>query len=259
MKNNKSDQTVDPLQWSPYLCGLRPLFDEVRLRRNLVVKDKTGMAAATYKRGEVWTVMYPVRSSRGFVWLTQYDGKDLLWVDDDSIFETFQKVPQRKISKMTLKQPGINYRDFFAGTPKKIRYEVRLGSELFDIHILSGLVHDASFTYKDIMFQNEKLTIPIERLCWEQNDYVTHSMLTFKTVKDMKWTFFRPHVPDPDASLEINYFHLGKRLSDTDERFSFTICGHRWELEFSLENSVHYSIILRDLEVPHAYTSDKAT
>jgi hypothetical protein len=83
--------------------------------------------------------------------------------------------------------------DHFGGKPQKIRYELRLPPHLLrDLAFLTSLVHDARFQRKDIVYRGERLTIPINRDCWEipiteENEFhIAESKLVFATVRAIR-------------------------------------------------------------------------
>ncbi|CAI4033142.1 hypothetical protein DNFV4_03575 [Nitrospira tepida] len=72
-----------------YRCGLRA-GDSVKLRKNIEVTDQSGQPTGIIcRKGETWAVL---QGTKGIVWLRQQDGQMHTWDDDQSIYETFEKV-----------------------------------------------------------------------------------------------------------------------------------------------------------------------
>jgi hypothetical protein len=88
-----------------YRCGLKA-GDSVRLRNNIVVTDQSDQPTGViHCKGEIWAVL---QGTKGVVWLRQQDGHVHTWSDDQSIYETFEKVERirarairRKTNKAT--------------------------------------------------------------------------------------------------------------------------------------------------------------
>lgn len=153
--------------------------------------------------------------------------------------------------------------DHFGRKPKKVRYELRVPPYfLHDLAFMSSLIHDARFFRKDIILRGERLTIPINRNCWEiplaQNNelHIAKAKLTFITAQDLTWVFHDIDIADKDQELWIDGLCINESYrTHTSDRFDFTICGHGWKLAFTLEDYINV-VRLQDIEVPYLY-SDK--
>lgn len=162
------------------------------------------------------------------------------------------------------KQPDFNklFFDYFGRKTKKVTYELRLPPNLLhDLVFMSSLVHDARFHIKDIVIRGKKLTIPIERDCWElpkmpeTNElHVTRSRLVFTTVHDIRWEFKDISKASPDKELWIDYLYIDEDFrSDKSDYFTFTIAGDDWKLIFSLKE-YDFTAKLQDEEAPYLYS-----
>jgi len=151
--------------------------------------------------------------------------------------------------------------DYFGAKPKKVKYELRLPPHLLhDLVFMSSLVHDARFHIKDINIRGNKLTIPIERDCWEipkskNNElHITNSKLIFTTISDIKWEFTDISKANPDKELWIEYLYIDEDFrSDESDYFTFTIAGDDWKLIFSLKQ-YDFTAKLQDSEIPYLYS-----
>ena len=75
-----------------YRCGLRA-GDQLRLRHLLPHHDDSGPRGSARKPGEIWTVLTGSSDDPEALWLREPDGTLHSWSDDDSIFESFEKLP----------------------------------------------------------------------------------------------------------------------------------------------------------------------
>src|SRR4051812_18405754 len=91
------------------------------------------------------------------------------------------------------------FRETFAGPPRKIRYEIRTtDSNMYhDVVFLSSLIHDARFRLADVRLKRGRLTIPLERDCWEvplaeaggrTEQHVARAELVIGPVVTSEWT-----------------------------------------------------------------------
>lgn len=151
--------------------------------------------------------------------------------------------------------------DYFGKKSKKVKYELRLPPYLLhDLVFMSSLVHDARFYIKDVNIRGNRLTIPIERDCWEipkgkNNElHITKSKLIFTTISDIKWEFADISKANPDKELWIEYLHIDEDFrSDESDYFTFTIAGHDWKLILSLKQYA-FTAKLQDTEMPYLYS-----
>ena len=75
-----------------YRYGLRA-GDQLRLRHLLPHHDDSGPRGSARKPGEIWTVLTGSSDDPEALWLREPDGTLYSWSDDDSIFESFEKLP----------------------------------------------------------------------------------------------------------------------------------------------------------------------
>ena len=80
---------VDTFTVQTYRCGLTA-GDRLRLRHPLPRHDGSGEA---HQPGEIWTVLTGSPDDPEALWLRQPDGTLHSWSDDDSVFESFEKLP----------------------------------------------------------------------------------------------------------------------------------------------------------------------
>lgn len=75
-----------------YKCGLLA-GDKIRLIEDIIIRDHKGKATGKkYNKGEIWPVLSGAKEEPVVVWLLQADGERHTWDDDNSIFETFEKL-----------------------------------------------------------------------------------------------------------------------------------------------------------------------
>jgi hypothetical protein len=84
--------------------------------------------------------------------------------------------------------------EYFGTKPRKVLYEIRQGPCRFhDLVFLNSLIHDATFHRKDARLSSERLTIPVDRDCWELLA-LKNKFLTIKNEKEVREVDFLPHV-----------------------------------------------------------------
>jgi hypothetical protein len=74
-----------------YRCGV-VAGDEVRLRKELVVRDHRGKTVGVHRAGEIWIVLSGSAEPPVDVWLGRPDGERHTWTDDDDFWNWFEKV-----------------------------------------------------------------------------------------------------------------------------------------------------------------------
>jgi hypothetical protein len=167
-----------------------------------------------------------------------------------------------------MKQPDFTkiFFDYFGGRPRKVRYELRFPPYfLHDLAFLNSLVHDASLFPRDVVLRGEKLTIPIERDCWEipkaqgNELHIAKAKLVLQTVQDLRWVFEGIDKADPDQELSIDGLCINESYrSHTADRFDFTIIGHGWQLEFTLKQ-FDFIVKLQDVELPYLFSQKRGS
>ena len=84
---------VDTFTMQTYRCGLEA-GDQLRLRHPLPRQDDSGEPPGkAHKPGEIWTVLTGSLDDPEALWLREPDGTLHSWADDNSIFESFEKLP----------------------------------------------------------------------------------------------------------------------------------------------------------------------
>jgi hypothetical protein len=158
------------------------------------------------------------------------------------------------------------FRETFAGPPRKVRYEIRTGdSNMYhDVIFLSSLVHDARFRLADVRLKRGRLTIPLERDCWEIplaeaegriEQRVARAELVIGPVVESEWTsdplcdLEKPGHPGDDDEECLLYLWVERpSFDDSDTGRVILKCAYsRWTLTVAEEGM---AIRLRDLEVP---------
>jgi len=164
-----------------------------------------------------------------------------------------------------MKQPDFQrlFFDHFGGVPRKVAYSVRQDSNRrHDMVFLSSLIHDARFRESDVALHGKRLTIPINRDCWElgfvknttgSELYVADSRLTISPVRSLEWRVSQ------GFKMDKTEFWIGSvwLAEDTigDER-DLVIDGHNWRCVVTLETE-DITIRLSDLETPFLYSTRK--
>jgi hypothetical protein len=180
------------------------------------------------------------------------------------------------------------FSDYFGRVPRKITYEVRRDSNCYhDMAFISSLIHDARFRLSDVNLRGKRLTIDMNRDCWElgmldkkgsSELHIADSRLTITSVVDLEWNY--QYLPDFDESTElwiINIFYSPDELPSVarsvaesvrlqnpkikdDFVFSFpdriTLNGWFWSLQIALFDA---KIKLSDKEVPYLFSERKKT
>ncbi len=162
-----------------------------------------------------------------------------------------------------MKQPDFTklFFDHFGGIPKKVQYEVRTGPyQIHDLIFLTSLIHDARFYPRDIKVRGSRMTIPIERDCWEiplsdrHELHIAKSKLLFSSVADISWSMGNINEFKCDQELLIDFLYFNKDYrSHSKDRFTCYLSGHDWLLQFTLEKD-DFKTKLQDQEVPYLYS-----
>lgn len=74
-----------------YKCGIRA-GEKVKLRQELVVRNRRGEPVQVHHAGEVWTVLSGSAEPPVHVWLRQPDGERHTWSDDADFWIWFERV-----------------------------------------------------------------------------------------------------------------------------------------------------------------------
>ncbi len=150
------------------------------------------------------------------------------------------------------------WREHFGETPSRVTYEVRRDSNRFhDLVFLTSLIHDARFKRADVRLRGKRLTIPIERDCWELFQgakrgewYVAAARLTFLPVSRLQWQFEHEAKFGPKDELWIQEVWMDHHADPSQETARVTIYGFAWRCLLTV-SCTGLRIRLQDLDMPH--------
>lgn len=160
------------------------------------------------------------------------------------------------------KQPDFQKLFFshFGDKPRKVTYTIREDSNRYhDLIFLSSLIHDARFRREAVKLRGKRLTIPINRDCWElgivdhADSHELHcadARLDISLVVNIEWRFDHGSEFSPSAELWIEEFWL---VRETDETMKVTMGGFDWGSVITVRDE-DLVIKLRDLEIPYLYS-----
>jgi hypothetical protein len=157
---------------------------------------------------------------------------------------------------MALKQPDFTRLFFstFGGKPSKVQYALRQGACLYhDLAFLASLTHDARFRRKDVRLRAKRLSLPIERDCWElgftdNGLHIAASHMTVFGVSNMQWSFEEGTYFSPDTELWINSLYIAD--SPPADHLRFVISGLKWRCHLTVFQE-DFVVRLEDQEMPH--------
>jgi hypothetical protein len=166
---------------------------------------------------------------------------------------------------MKPRQPDFRqlFYDHFGTVPKKVAYNVRQDSNRYhDLVFLASLIHDARFKMKRAVLKGNRLTIPLNRDCWELGItqragigelHIADAKLTIASVISVEWRF--PHGFEAQAKeLWIGSIWLNPE-GDSETR-DLVIDGDDWKCIITL-NTEDIRIRLVDAETPYLYSERK--
>lgn len=158
------------------------------------------------------------------------------------------------------KQPdfGRLWADHFGSVPRKITYEVRDGDNgRHDFVFLSSLLHDARIVPERVRLRGNRLTIPLERDCWEvyfgDEMYYTQAVLSVSPVQSVEWRFMHPVFRKPDEAIWVSYLEIASAESPP---WTLKIDCTSWLCLIAID-SYESKIILRDKTAPALYPRNK--
>jgi hypothetical protein len=80
-----------------YQCGLTA-GDHVLLRHDIIIRDRNEVPTGEiYHAGEIWMVLHGSSDDPGVVWLRQPDNQRHTWTDDETIYDTFERVIEKNV------------------------------------------------------------------------------------------------------------------------------------------------------------------
>ncbi len=161
------------------------------------------------------------------------------------------------------KQPDFAelFQKHFGQTPAKVTYQVRQDSNRFhDLIFLNGLIHDARFKREEVILRDARLSIPIERDCWElphvqHSDtrgemYIAQARLTVSPVRAIEWRFEHKTEFSSDTELWIHDMWLNRQDTQADDIMPVVVNGFTWECVLTVYEP-DLKIRLQDLETPY--------
>ncbi|MHC5541490.1 hypothetical protein ACYOEI_24990 [Singulisphaera rosea] len=152
---------------------------------------------------------------------------------------------------------------FQRGGVSRLHFRARGGSNfVHDVHFLSGYLHDGRFSAAAVTRRGKKLSIAVERDCWElglihrpesSQLYIAKSRLTVGPVSSVRWDIDDPSCFDDELWIESIY--LGAPYWETPEAGELVISAPHggWKLSISLAEDFG-DIRLDDLEMPYLFS-----
>jgi hypothetical protein len=157
--------------------------------------------------------------------------------------------------------------EYFGTKPRKVLYEIRQGPCRFhDLIFLNSLIHDATLHRKDARLSGERLTIPVDRDCWElphheyEKDSIKYSelysaraRLTIASVKNLEWSFIHGFDMSSEKELCINNLWFERSSHSNDDMMDLVIDGIDWKCSLKVKEE-DLLVRVRDLEAPYYYS-----
>jgi hypothetical protein len=162
-----------------------------------------------------------------------------------------------------MKQPDFQklFFDHFGRVPRRVVYSVRQDSNRYhDLVFLSSLIHDARFRASDAALHGKRLTISINRDCWElgfvkntkgSELHVADSRMTISPVRSVEWRVSQ------GCKMDKTEFWIGSVWLEQDtngDARDLVIDGHDWRCVVTLETE-DIMIRLSDRETPFLYST----
>lgn len=120
-------------------------------------------------------------------------------------------------------------------------------------------IHDARFSAEDAVLRGKRLSIPLDRDCWELEPvlhpdriemYFAKARLTVSPVYDLEWRFDHGYTKDENGKILIhNIIVMGEKGNFA----TIIIDGYVWKLQMRAEE-YDPRMTVRDLEVPYLYS-----
>ena len=160
------------------------------------------------------------------------------------------------------KQPDFRqlFYNYFGQKPKKVTYSIRSDSNRYhDLIFLKSLIHDARFKHSDFKLRGKKLTINLNRDCWElgivelqkQSElYIANSRLSISPVYDLEWRFQNNYEINPEDELWIHSILIERESYDI---LKVVLDGDSWSLHMKASDD-DFKMRVQDLEVPYLYS-----
>jgi len=167
------------------------------------------------------------------------------------------------------KQPDFAdlFHKHFGDKPSKVTYVVRQDSNRFhDLIFLESLIHDARLKREQAVIRGTRLSMQIERDCWELDlieradyaeFYIAQARLTISPVFDIEWRFEHRVEFSPDTELWINDIWLERQAMQENDVVPVVINGFAWQCILTVHEP-ELKIRLQDLETPYLRSEKKS-
>ncbi len=150
---------------------------------------------------------------------------------------------------------------------RPLHFRVRGGANfVHDVHFLSSYLHDARFTTGAVTKRGKRLSLVVERDCWEfgfteharaPELHIAKSRLTVTPVSSLRWE--SADLARLERELWIESIYLGAAHWETSEASELVVSAPHagWKLVLSIADDCG-DIRLDDLETPHLHSTRKA-
>ncbi len=165
------------------------------------------------------------------------------------------------------KQPDFKqlFYDHFGQKPKKVSYSIRPDSNRYhDLIFLKSLIHDTRFKRNDAKIRGKRLSIQINRDCWElgyvehekHNElYIANSRISISPVSDLEWRFSNNTEMNSNNELWIHDVIIQRESFET---LNIVLDGDGWSLHMKASDD-DFNMKIQDLEVPYLYSQKGKT
>jgi hypothetical protein len=152
-------------------------------------------------------------------------------------------------------------------TVEQLRYRVRAGAcAVHDVQFLSSYLHDAHFTPAAVLRRGKKITIKLERDCWEfgytrraasSELHIAKSRLSVAPISGIRWESSEAFATARELCIESIY--LGPSHWERADASELVISAPHggWKLVISIADDFG-EIRLDDLELPFLHSARKA-
>lgn len=166
------------------------------------------------------------------------------------------------------KQPDFPelFRKHFGVKPSKVTYQVRQDSNRFhDLVFLNSLIHDARFKREQAVLRGKRLSISLERVCWElgtvENSdcaelHIAQARLTISPVLKIEWRFEEKTEFSSNTELWLQDIWLDRQATQADDTMPIVVNGFTWQCVLTVHEP-DLKIRLQDLETPYLYSERK--
>jgi hypothetical protein len=148
-----------------------------------------------------------------------------------------------------------------------LHFRVRTGANfVHDVQFLSSYLHDGRFKPNAVTRRGRKLSIPVERDCWElgltkgpesSELHTAKSRLTLSPVSLVCWETDDPSCFERELWIESIYVGAAHWEAPETSEIVISAPGGGWKLCISIADEFG-DIRLNDLETPHLHLPEKA-